>query len=145
MISTVEEHVRKDMLPVQTYTWERIGDHPNAEQRESIALFQAARLFDFRYVKQHQLNVADIDLLDRFPFVSEDFARLKDQMVDCNIAASEVDTGYNLWAFWHDSRRKRNLSQWYQVAKDIALLQPSSAFMERVFHPACLYGCKAGE
>ncbi|CAB1104507.1 unnamed protein product [Ectocarpus sp. CCAP 1310/34] len=27
---------------------------------------------------------------------------------------------------------KRNLSEWHQVAKDIALLQPSSAFMECV-------------
>ena len=47
--------------------------------------------------------------------------------------------GTDLWAFWHDSRLK--LPFWYNVAKDIALNQPSSAFfMERVLFilRACL-------
>ena len=48
-----------------------------------------------------------------------------------NVAAAETDTGYDLWAFWHDNRLK--LPAWYNVAKDVALIQPSSAFMERVF------------
>ncbi|CAB1100668.1 unnamed protein product [Ectocarpus sp. CCAP 1310/34] len=134
MAAKLEDQVRHDILPVQTYTWERIGDHPDAQQHETIAIFEAARLLDFRYVKQHQLHVADIDLLCRFPFVTEnDVARLKDQMDDYNIAASGVDTGYDLWSFWHDNRHKSSLCHWYGVAKDIVLLQPSSAFMERVF------------
>ena len=47
-----------------------------------------------------------------------------------NIAASNADAGYDLWAFWHDNRL---MPAWYDVAKDAALIQPSSAFMERVF------------
>ena len=48
-----------------------------------------------------------------------------------NIAASNADAAYDLWAFWHDNRLK--MPAWYNVAKDVALIQPSSAFMERVF------------
>ena len=44
-----------------------------------------------------------------------------------NVAAAETDAGYDLWAFWHDNRLK--LPAWYNVAKDVALIQPSSAFM----------------
>ena len=38
-----------------------------------------------------------------------------------------------LWAFWHDNRLK--MPAWYDVAKDVALIQLSSAFnfMEGVF------------
>ena len=48
-----------------------------------------------------------------------------------HILASNADAGYDLWQFWHDNRLK--LPRWYDVAKDIELIQPSSAFMERVF------------
>ena len=44
-----------------------------------------------------------------------------------NVAAAEADAGYDLWAFWHSNRLK--LPAWYNVAKDVALIQPSSAFM----------------
>ena len=49
-----------------------------------------------------------------------------------------ADVGHDLWAFCHDNRLK--LPFWYNVAKDIALIQPSSVFMERVFSipRACL-------
>ena len=48
-----------------------------------------------------------------------------------HILASNADAGYHLWQFWHDNRFE--LPRWYDVAKDIALIQQSSAFMERVF------------
>ena len=48
-----------------------------------------------------------------------------------HILASNADARYDLWQFWHDNRLK--LPRWYDLAKDIALIQPSSAFMERGF------------
>ena len=47
-----------------------------------------------------------------------------------NTAASQTRFGYDLWAFW-DNREK--LPAWFKVAQDAALIQPSSAFIERVF------------
>ena len=74
-----------------------------------------------------------------FPFVNTDVVHnLELEKADYNIAASNADAGHDLWAFCHDNRLK--LSFWYNVAKDIALIQPSSVFMERVFSilRACL-------
>ena len=124
------------MQAVQLYTWERIGDHDEAEQREAIAIYKAARLLNFRFVKQqHQLSIEDINLLlGPFPFVTDEvignllIVLEKDEYC---IAASTVDVGYDLWEFWRDSRLR--LPHWYGVANDIALIQPSSAFMKRVF------------
>ena len=45
--------------------------HTAAEQRATIRLFEAARLFNFMYVKQHELDAVDIDILQEvFPFVT---------------------------------------------------------------------------
>ena len=96
---------------------------------------EAARLFNFTYVKLHSLDISDIEILeDVFPFVNDDVAHnLELEKTDYDIAASNnnADAGHDLWAFWHDNRLK--LPFWYDVAKDIALIQPSSAFMERMF------------
>ena len=59
-----------------------------------------------------------------------------------HIAASSVDVGYDMWEFWRDN--KMRIPHWYSVAKDMALMQPSSAFMERVFSIPCLNGREAG-
>ena len=92
-------------------------------------------------MKLHPLDILDIEILeDVFPFVNTDVVHnLELQKIDYNIAASKnADAGHDLWAFWHDNRLKLPFS--YNVAKDIALIQPSSAFMERVFSilRACL-------
>ena len=84
-------------------------------------------------MKQHELDAADIDILQEvFPFVTPtallQLVLEKDQY---NIAAFNADAAYDLWTFWHDNRLK--MRAWYDVAKDVALIQPSSAFMERVF------------
>ena len=39
--------------------------------------------------------------------------------------------GYDLLKFWQDN--KIRLPTWYNVAMDLALIQPSSCFIERVF------------
>ena len=102
----------------------------------------AARLFNSTYVKLHPLDISDIEILeDVFPFVNTDDVvhNLELEKPDDNIAASNnADAGHDLWAFWHDNKLK--LRFWYNVAKDIALIQPPSAFMERVFSilRACL-------
>ena len=91
-------------------------------------------------MKLHPLDISDIEILeDMFPFVNTDVVHnLEPEKNDYNIAASNADAGHDLWAFWYDNRLK--LPFWYNVAKDIALIQPSSAFMERVFSilRACL-------
>ena len=121
------------MQAVQQYTWARIGAHEKAEQAKAVTAFEAAKLLNFRFVKHHQLSNEEVDLLQTsFPFITaEVISNLVEEKDDYYLAASIVDVGYDLWEFWSDNRSK--LPHWYGVAKNIALIQPSSAFMERVF------------
>ena len=84
-------------------------------------------------MKLHQLTAEDINLLSEpFPFITEEvISKLVAEKDEYQLPASNVDVEYDLWEFWRNSRTK--LPHWYNVAKDIALMQPSSAFMERVF------------
>ena len=124
-------------MAVRRYAWDRIGDHDHAKLRDIIRMFEAARRFNFTYVKLHPLDNPDIEILEEvFPFVDLDVVHnLELEKNDYNIAASNADAGHYLLAFWHDNRMK--LPFWYNVAKDIALIQPSSAFMKRVFSTLC--------
>ena len=121
------------MREVHVYSWQRFGDHNNAQQAKTIAAFKAARLVNFRYVKHHQLLNEEIDLLQRsFPFVTAEIVQgLVAEKADYHVNASNVDAGCDLWEFWVD--HKEDLPRWHGVAKKIALIQPSSAFMERAF------------
>ena len=68
-----------------------------------------------------------------FPFVNTDDVvhNLELEKDDYNIVASNADAGHGLWAFCRDNRLKPPF--WYNVAKDIALIQQSSVFTEWVF------------
>lgn len=84
-------------------------------------------------MKHHQLLNEEIDLLPGcLPFVTAEMIEgLVAEKAEYHVKASNVDAGYDLWQFWVDN--KSGLPHWYGVAKNIALIQPSSAFMERVF------------
>ena len=90
-------------------------------------------------MKLHPLDISDIKILeDVFPFVNTDVVHNLELEKNNNIAVSNADAGHDLCVFCHDDRLK--LPFWYNVAKYIALIQPSSAFIERVFSilRACL-------
>ena len=115
-----------------------INQHPtlnytSTRQRSSSCGSRPLRHTICPYVEYRHRRYTDIDILQEvFPCVTP--AALLQLVVEkdqYNIAASNADTGYDLWAFWHDNRLK--LPAWYDVAKVAALIQPSSAFMERMF------------
>ena len=84
-------------------------------------------------MKRHQLTAEDINLLSEpLPFITEEIiSKLVAEKDEYQLAASSVDIEYDVWEFWRNSRTRP--PPWYNVAKDIVLMQPSSAFMERVF------------
>ena len=133
MTARCEEQVRNDMKTVQEDTWERKGDHPGAEQRKIVTIYQAAWLLNFCFVKQYQLSLADVGLLsDHFLFITEEvIKKLVAEKGEYHLAAPDVDADYDLWELWRDSETR--LLHWYDVANDTALIQPSSAFMEQDF------------
>ena len=120
-------------MAVRKYAYDRIGDQPAAKERKTIRIFEAARLFNFSFVKQNELVETDLDILaEVFPFVTPIVLHnLVVQKDLYNTAASQTSSGYDLWAFWDDNKEK--IRAWYEVAQNVALIQPSSAFIERVF------------
>ena len=75
-----------------------------------------------------QTHEVQLHLLSRY-WTALDIRTHKHAKDEYHILASNADAGYDLWQLWHDNRLK--LPRWY--AKDIALIQPFSAFMERAF------------
>ena len=82
-----------DTLAVRKYAWDRIGDHEGAQLRGTIRMFEAARLFNFTYVKLHPLDISDVEILeDVFSFVNTDVVHNRElEKADYNIAASNAD------------------------------------------------------
>ena len=122
-----------DIFAVRKYAYDRIGDHAAAKEHQTLRIFEAARLFNFSFVKQNELVATDLSILQEvLPFVTANVLHdLEVEMDVYNTAASQTSSGYDLWAFWGDNREKN--PAWFNVAQDIALIQPSSAFIERVF------------
>ena len=97
-----------------------------------MEIFKAAKLVDFTYMKQHMYTNDDIMELKVFPFVTNDIVdKLVLEKDNYRVAATNVDVEYDLLSFWRDNRIR--LPTWHSVAMDLALIQPSSCFIERVF------------
>ena len=132
-------------MAVRRYAWDRIGDHDHAKLRNTIRMFEAARLFNFTYVKLHPLDIPGIEILDEvFPFVDLDVVHnLELEKNDYNIAASNADAGHYLWAFWHDNRMKlpfwyNECSQRHSVDSAVFCFQGAG-----IFHPSRVLGPEA--
>ncbi|CAB1106310.1 unnamed protein product [Ectocarpus sp. CCAP 1310/34] len=123
----------QDMLDaLRRYAHERIGSHSEAKLAETMKLFKAAKLTDFTYMKTHKYSNDEIRSLSVFPFVDDDMMDgLLKEKNDFYVAATDTDTDYDNMTFWSDN--KKNLPTWHELVLDVVLLQPSSAFMERVF------------
>ena len=87
-------------------------------------------------------GVTSLSLVSGYESVSSTSSTHHDAVVDEDLQvtavtpvptrlASNVNAGCDLWEFWVD--HKEELPRWHGVAKKIALIQPSSAFMERAF------------
>ena len=99
---------------------------------ENIKVFKAAKLVNFMYMKQNMYTLDDIGELKVFPFVTDDVVEtLMIERDEYRFAATNVDPGYDLLKLWQEN--KIRLTTWYNVAMDLALMQPSLCFIERDF------------
>ncbi|CAB1109606.1 unnamed protein product [Ectocarpus sp. CCAP 1310/34] len=82
-------------------------------------MFKAAKLTDFAFMKSKKYSDDTIRSLKVFPFVKSKMVKgLLKEKEDYYMAASDTDI---------------ELPTWHALVLDVALLQPSSSFMERVF------------
>ena len=135
----LQSKAQDELDTLRGYASERFGFGPDVELSKTLEMFEAAKLIDFAYIKQHGgYTVDEISKLNVFPFVTTEVQqRLRQEKADFFAAAVGTASQYDLMSFWNDNKNK--LPQWYKVAMDIFLLQPSSAFIERVF--SILRGC----
>lgn len=124
--------MQEDLEPLRTYAHERIGRHLQARDAPALALFRAAKLTDYTYMKTHKYSDADVRTMLLFPFVDESMVMgLLWEKEDFFMFATDTDNHYGYLAFW--DLYKKKLPVWHALVMDIVLVQPSPAFMERVF------------
>ena len=69
--------------------------------------------------------------LSVFPFLSSQISTLKEEFPLYVAASEDIDPSYDPLQFWR--QHEQSLPAWSQAARQIILIQPSSAALERVF------------
>ncbi|CAB1107293.1 unnamed protein product [Ectocarpus sp. CCAP 1310/34] len=130
--------MQDDLDTLRQYVHDRVGRHSQAREAKILEMFKAAKLTDFVFMKSKKYSDDTIRSLKVLPFVKSKMVKgLLKEKEDYYMAASDTDIEYGHMAFWKDNEKR--LPTWHALVLDVALLQPSSAFMERVFSilPCC--------
>ncbi|CAB1096962.1 unnamed protein product [Ectocarpus sp. CCAP 1310/34] len=117
---------------LRQYAHDRIGRHSQARDAKALEMFKAAKLTDYVFMKGRKFTDDAIRSLKVLPFVKSKMVRgLFKEKENYFMAASDTDAEYGHMGFWNDNKTK--LPTWHALMLDVAFLQPSSAFMERLF------------
>ena len=132
MESELVQHAKSCVQPGLTYYFQQIS----ASMRDPLAAFKAARLFSPS--KLNELNPSTaavdsrlVDSLATFPFLTLALPALKEEFPHYIAAAEDIDSSYNPLTFWKG--HEDDLPNWSKAARQVLLVQPSSASSERVF------------
>lgn len=102
------------------------------ELGESVAAFKAARLIWPQKMAEMQPNSQDIDAMQAFPFLKgTTLVNLKQELPAYLAKAADLDQDADPLHWW--KKHSNDLPSWSAAAKNILLVQPSSAAAERVF------------
>ena len=121
------QHAKSCVQPGLTYYFNQLS----ASMKEPLAAFKAARLFSPCKLHEMRPDVQAIDSLVSFPFLSSEVPALIEEFPLYVAAAEDVDSSYDTLLFW--KRHEDTLPVWSRAARQVLLVQPSSAASERVF------------
>ena len=122
------QHAKSCVQPGISYYFEQLS----TSMKEPLAAFKAARLFSPFKLSEMNPSVAVIDSLASFPFISSaNVSALKAEFPLYAAAAEDIDPSYDPLLFW--KRQISDLPNWSRAARQVLLVQPSSAAFERVF------------
>jgi len=102
--------------------------------KEPLHAFKAARLFSPAKVQQIKPTLSSLDTLSVFPFLSAQIPTLMEEFPLYMATSEDIDPTYDLLRFW--KQQEQSLPAWSQAARQVILIQPSSAASERVFFSA---------
>ena len=121
------QHAKSCVQPGISYFFQQL----TTSMREPLAAFKAARLFSPSKLSEMNPSVAALDSLTSFPFLSPALPNLKAEFPLYAAAAEDIDPSSDPLLFWE--RHESDLPNWSRAAKQVLLVQPSSAASERVF------------
>ena len=102
------------------------------ELKDQVAAFEAAKLFWPQRVVEISPTVPVLDNLRVFPFLNAAVIEgLKEELPQYLALAADASSEFSPLDWW--KRHKTDLPKWSNVARQIILVQPSSAAAERVF------------
>ena len=97
----------------------------------ALEVFKAARLISPFRLNEINPSVASLDTLTAFPFLGSEIPTLKQELPLYQAAAQDVDCSHDPLLFWKN--HETELPTWAKAARQVLLVQPSSAASERVF------------
>ena len=96
-----------------------------------MSAFKAARLFSPYKVHEMKPTTAAVDELTAFPFLIGKLEDLKLELPTYMAAVEDVSNRIDILQWWKDN--EQTLPHWSAACKQILLVNPSSAAVERVF------------
>ena len=106
----------------------------------TLRIFRSCRLFNYEFVASqalitleaechHLMNLAICSELTYESFVGDELSKYK-ELADAEMAQPEAQRADH-WTFW--LRCALELKTWFRASRDVCLITPSSATIERVF------------
>ena len=113
----------------------------NGELSATLAAFKVARLFSPQKVCELNPDASSVDGLRAFPFLRNEslLTGMKSELANYLTSASDVGPDIDPLSWW--KRHCADLPNWASALRQVLLIQPSSAEVERVFSLlACSFG-----
>ncbi len=122
------QYARNCIQPGLQYFTTQLG----SSLKVPLAAFKAARLLSPQKVAEMLPTASDVDQLSSFPFVtSMMISNLKAELPSYVAKADGVDPSFCRLRWWKNNCT--SLPHWSALARQVLLVQPSSAAAERVF------------
>ena len=121
------QYAKSCVQPGITYYFNQL----TASMKQPLDAFKAARLFCPVKVQQMKPTISAVDTLSVFPFLSSQIPTFKEEFALYMAASEDIDPSYDPLHFWR--QQEQSLPAWSQAARQVILIQQSSAASERVF------------
>lgn len=125
--SDLLQHANTCIQPGIAYYFQQVSTNMKA----SLEAFKAARLFSPFRLTELNPSITTIDSLTSFPFLRSEIPALKQELPLYQAAAQDINPSYDPLIFWKN--HESDLPTWAKAARQVFLVQPSSAASERVF------------
>ena len=125
--SDLVEHAKCCVQPGIAYYFHQVSTN----MKPALEAFKAARLFSPFRLNEIKPSVASLDTLSAFPFLQSEIPTLKQELPLYQAAAQDVDCSHDPLLFWKN--HETELPTWAKAARQVLLVQPSSAASESIF------------